>query len=516
MDKVVVINFGSQYTHLIARRIRELGVYSEIVNYDEAEKVLKDPTVKAVVLSGGPLSVDEEGAPKVGIDFIEELREKGIKILAICYSHQLLAYLYGSEILKGIEREFGPANFEVIRDSPLFSGIPKRFRVWMSHNDSVKEVPKGFIHTGRTENCRVASMESIDGKIFSLQFHPEVSHTQYGLKIFDNFLKIAGVRREWNLERIVEEKIREIRKKVKDDKVLIAASGGVDSTVAAYLIWKAIGDNIYLVFIDTGLLRENEREEVVSNLKELGFKNIIVVDAKDEFLSSLKGVKDPEEKRLIFSKVYVNVLRRAFNELNDKIGGFRYLAQGTIYPDRIETGKAQKKADRIKSHHNVILAHEFGLEIIEPLRDFYKDEVRKIGKILGISDKIIKRKPFPGPGLLVRVLGEITEEKLKIIRKAHKIVEEEAKKEPFYDELWQIFPVLLDSKSVGVMGDKRTYGYIVSIRAVLSEDGMTAEFAKLPWKFLERVAKRIINEIKEVNRVVYDITNKPPSTIEYE
>ncbi|MHA1664675.1 MAG: glutamine-hydrolyzing GMP synthase, partial [Candidatus Njordarchaeales archaeon] len=348
------------------------------------------------------------------------------------------------------------------------------------------------------------------------QFHPEVGHTQYGTRIFENFLRISRVRKDWNLEKIIDEKIGEIKQKVNESKVLIAASGGVDSTVAAYLIWKAIGDNIYLVFIDTGLMRDGEVDEVISNLRELNFRNIIVINAKDEFLRALRGVNDPEKKRLIFSKVYVNILKKTFKELNKKVGGFRYLAQGTIYPDRIETGIAQKEADKIKSHHNVILAHTLGLEIIEPLKLFYKDEVRKIGKMLGISDRIIKRKPFPGPGLLIRILGEITEDKLRIIKKAHKIIEEAVKEEQFYDKLWQIFPVLLDSKSVGVIGDRRTYGYIIAIRAVISDDGMTAEFAKLPWDFLERIATKIVNEIKEVSRVVYDITNKPPATIEYE
>ncbi|MCD6490995.1 MAG: glutamine-hydrolyzing GMP synthase [Candidatus Njordarchaeia archaeon] len=516
MDKVFVINFGSQYTHLIARRIRELGVYSEIINYDSVERILTDDSVKAVILSGGPRSVDEIDAPKLERDFIEQLRERNIKILAICYSHQLIAYLFSSEILKGIEREFGATNFEVIRDTPLFSGMPSKFRVWMSHNDSVKEVPKGFIHIGRTENCKIAAMESIDGRIFTLQFHPEVGHTQYGTRIFENFLRISRVRKDWNLEKIIDEKVEEIKQKVNESKVLIAASGGVDSTVAAYLIWKAIGDNIYLVFIDTGLMRDGEVDEVVSNLRDLNFRNIIVINAKDEFLRALRGVNDPEKKRLIFSKVYVNILKKTFKELNKKVGGFRYLAQGTIYPDRIETGIAQKEADKIKSHHNVILAHTLGLEIIEPLKLFYKDEVRKIGKMLGISDRIIKRKPFPGPGLLIRILGEITEDKLRIIKKAHRIIEEAVKEEQFYDKLWQIFPVLLDSKSVGVIGDRRTYGYIIAIRAVISDDGMTAEFAKLPWDFLERIATKIVNEIKEVSRVVYDITNKPPATIEYE
>ena len=515
MDKVVVINFGSQYTHLITTRIRELGVYSEIIQFDEANKVLHDDKVRAVILSGGPKSVLDLDSPKVTRELLENLITKKIKILGICYGHQLIAHLFDGNIEKGVG-EYGPVRFRVIRKSKLFKGLPREFTVWMSHSDHVTKVPKGFKVIGKTDNCEIAAMESEDEMIFGVQFHPEVIHTQFGKEILNNFLKLARVKREWNLKNVAERIIKEIKETVKNGKVVLAASGGVDSTVTAALIKKAIGkDNLFLVFINTGFLRDGEPEEVLNNLKKMNF-NVFYVDASEKFLKALKGISDPEEKRRIFAKIYAETLKEAIKELERRHGRIDFFAQGTIYPDKIESGVAQKMADRIKSHHNVVSPIPEGKKLLEPIASLYKYEVREIGKILGVPDNILKRKPFPGPGLLIRILGAVDEKKLQICRKVHKIVEEEAKKLKEYDELWQIFPVLLDSKSVGIKGDKRAYGYVVVIRAVKSIDGMTADIAELSWKWLREIATKITGEVPEVTRVVFDVTTKPPATIELE
>ncbi len=517
LEKLLIVDFGSQYTHLICRRVRELKVLAEIVPWDSiSETLFEKGDIRGIILSGGPRSIHEDNAPRLDSDILNYLVEHSIPILGICYGHQLLAHLFGGRVEKSEKREYGPAVLEVISDSLLLRGLPKRVRVWMSHGDLVTGLPKGFKVIGKTENCPIAAYESLDKLVFGVQFHPEVKHTEFGLKILDNFLDICGFRRNWVMKDIVERKIEEIRRIVGNSRVLLAASGGVDSTVAAKLIHKAIGDNLHLVFINTGFMREGEAEWVLSMLKRLGFKNVHYVDASQRFLRNLIGVAHPEEKRKIFSRIYAEALEETAKELEKKFGKFEFLAQGTIYPDRVESGATGKTTDKIKSHHNVVMPRISALKKLEPLADFYKDEVREIARILGIPKDVWGRHPFPGPGLLVRILGEVTKEKLEIAKKAHKIVEEEAKKWGVYDDLWQIFPVVLDSKAVGVKGDARSYEYIVAIRAVKSEDAMTAEFARLPWDFLEHVARRITNEIEGVNRVVYDITHKPPATIEFE
>jgi len=515
LEKLIIIDFGSQYTHLICRRIRELKVKAEIIPWYNASGLSPDG-VKGVIFSGGPMSVCDENSPKVDLSLIEMLRRKRIPILGICYGHQLLAYLLGGEVRRGKKKEYGPAYLEVINNGKLLRGLDKTERVWMSHGDKVTELPSDFILLGKTVNCPIVAYESKDSLIFGVQFHPEVRHTPKGKVILKNFLDACGFEYEWILENIIDNIIMNIVEQVGNSRVLMAASGGVDSTTAAFLIHKAIGDRLHLVFMNTGLLRHGEPQRVLSMLKNLGFKNVHYVDASNLFLNALKGVRDPEEKRRIFSEIYSRILKETVDELEKKYGKFKYIAQGTIYPDRVESGATGKSTDKIKSHHNVVMPKLFNRVILEPLADFYKDEVREIARILGIPKEVWSRHPFPGPGLLVRILGEITEEKLRIAREAHIIIEEELKNSKLLDKLWQIFPVVLDSKAVGVKGDSRSYEYIIAIRAVKSEDAMTAEFAKLPWELLEKLANRLVNEIDRVGRVVYDITHKPPATIEYE
>lgn len=515
-EKLLVIDFGSQYAHLICRRIRELKVRSELIPWDRFEKTHLDNNIKGLILSGGPRSIHEEDAPNLDSSIIHLAKERRIPILGICYGHQLLAHLLGGKVIRGKKREYGPATLNVYHNSKLLNGLPRKMRVWMSHGDLVTEVPKGFRVIGKTENCPIAAYESTDELFFGVQFHPEVRHTEHGIKILDNFLEICGFRRDWVISDVIQEKIKEIRDKVGDSLVLLAASGGVDSTVTGKLIHEAIGEKLHLIFINTGFMREGEERWVLNMLRDLEFNNIHYVDASEKFLKALIGVSNPEDKRRLFAKMYSDVLASKAKELEKRYGKFRFLAQGTIYPDRVESGATSSTTDKIKSHHNVVMPIISSLEKLEPLADFYKDEVRKIAKILGIPREVWSRHPFPGPGLLVRILGRVTENKLEIARKAHKIIEEEAKKWGIYDDLWQIFPVVLDSKAVGVKGDARSYEHIIAIRAVKSEDAMTAEFAKLPWEFLEHVARRITNEINGVNRVLYDITHKPPATIEFE
>ncbi len=509
------MDFGSQYSHLICRRVRELGVRSELVPWYKLDETSLD-NVKGVILSGGPMSVYDKDSPKISIDTINMLLRNRIPILGICYGHQLLAHLLGGKVERSDRKEYGPATLEVVKHGKLLRGLDKAEIVWMSHGDIVRKLPPGFILLGKTANCPIAAYESKDGLIYGIQFHPEVHHTRKGKLVLKNFLDICGFKYDWVLKDIINNIIKNISDRVGDNRVLIAVSGGVDSTTAAVLIHRAIGDKLHLVFMNTGLLRDGEVEWVLRMLRGLGFRNIHYVDASHLFLEALRGVRDPEEKRKIFSKIYSRVLREKVKELEEKYGEFKYIAQGTIYPDRVESGATSKTTDKIKSHHNVVMPKIFNHDILEPLAEFYKDEVRKIAKILGIPEKVWRRQPFPGPGLLVRILGEITDEKLRIAKEAHRIIEEEISKSEILQELWQVFPVVLDSKAVGVKGDSRSYDYIIAIRAVESEDAMTAEFAKLPWNLLEKIARRLVNEIDGVGRVVYDITHKPPATIEYE
>jgi GMP synthase (glutamine-hydrolysing) len=516
-ERVVVVDFGGQYAHLIARRIRELGFYAEVVPYD----TLKPEDVSsagAIVLSGGPSSVLEEGAPRLNPKLLERALKEDKPVLGICYGHQLLATALGGAVGKGAKGEYGSATLEVLADDPLFSGTPRIQKVWMSHRDYVEKLPPGSLVLARTEDCEIAAFRLAGAGVYGVQFHPEVKHTEYGARILENFLRgIAGLEPSWRPEDAVKNIIERVRAAYKGGNILVAASGGVDSTTAAYIVKLAVGSEpIHLVVIDTGLLREEEAERAVSTLRSLGFKHVHLVDASREFLGALKGVVDPEEKRRVIARVYFEVLERKAKELSAVHGEFRYLVQGTIYPDRIESGRAGRGSDRIKSHHNVTLPERLGLELIEPLADFYKDEVRRVAKALGLPEELVYQHPFPGPGLAVRVVGEVTEEKLRIVRRATSIVEEELRKAGLYRSLWQAFPVLLPVKTTGVKGDARSYEYAIALRAVVSEDAMTAEFAKLPWELLERIASRIANEVEGVNRVLYDVTNKPPATIEYE
>lgn len=515
MEKIVVFDFGSQYTHLIARRIRELKVYSEILPFDAPLENIKDRKVKGIILSGGPDSVYRPDAPKLRKEVGEWLLEGRIPVLGICYGHQLLAYLLGGRVERGEKGEYGRAEIEVVEKDELFKGLPARQVVWMSHGDWVSKVPAGAEVLARSEGIIAAF--KLD-KFYGVQFHPEVRHTQYGRAILNNFLfEICKCSGSWNIGDIVENIVQNIRREAPTGNVLMAVSGGVDSTTSACLIKKALGpERIHLVVIDTGFLREREAESAVDLYRKLGFKHVHLIDAREEFLSALKGIVDPEEERRIISQLYFKILDEKASELAEKFGEFKYLGQGTIYPDRVESGVTGKKTARIKTHHNVVYAHLSKLAKLEPLKDLYKDEVRKLAKLLGIPDEVVYRHPFPGPGLAIRIIGEVSEEKLEILRRVDKIVEEELRRAGVYRDLWQAFPVLLPVKTVGVMGDERTYKYAVAIRAVVSEDAMTAEFAKMPWGLLERIASRIVNEVREVNRVLYDITNKPPATIEFE
>ena len=508
--RVLVVDFGGQYTHLIARRCRELGVYSEIVEPEAAEMEIKAGDVGGVILSGGPRSVFERDSPSLDL---KPLLEKGIPILGICYGHQLLAKLLGGRLERGRFREYGRTLIRVLEHDDLLDGLPGTFNVWMSHGDTVVKPPPGFKVTSMSKGEIITSMSDEARKIYSTQFHPEVVHTEYGGKILENFLrKICGIEAWWNPGDRVKELIEEIRSQVgEDEKVICAVSGGVDSMTTATLVSKAVGDRLYSIFVDHGLMRKGERESVEKTLKKLGVKNLIVVDARKRFLEKLKGVSDPEEKRKIIGEEFIKV----FEEEASKIPGVKWLAQGTIYPDRIESGRASRQAALIKSHHNVgALPERMNLRLLEPLRDFYKDEVREIAKLLGIPDEIVKRHPFPGPGLAVRIIGEVTEEKLEICREANAIVEEELRRSGLYDKVWQGFAVVCSDKWVGVMGDERVEGYIVIVRIVESVDGMTADWHKIDHEILERISNRITREIPKVTMVAYAATSKPPSTIE--
>ncbi len=499
---IAVVDFGSQYSQLIARRVRECGVYSEISSCFIDK--LKTDNIEGIILSGGPGSVYE-----TDIESFRHFFEYGVPILGICYGMQLTAQIFGGRVQHTKCREYGPAEIKVEKNL-LFDGLPNRFKVWMSHGDSVVKLPTGAKIIASTDTTPIAGFQLKN--FYCVQFHPEVRHTQFGTRIINNFLfKICKAKKTWSMKRFIDEKIEEIRETIGDKKAICAISGGIDSTVAGVLTSKAIGRNFVGIFVDNGLLRHNERDEVERNLKKR--MNLIVVDARKRFLKKLKGVKDPEMKRKIIGNEFI----RVFEEEAKKIKGVEFLIQGTLYPDVIESGKGIGPSAVIKSHHNVGgLPEKMHLKIIEPLRMLFKDEVRKIARELRMPEGFIQRKPFPGPGLAVRIIGDITEKRLEILREADRILQEEAKKLNNYKDIWQIFAVLLPLGSVGVMGDKRTYENVCAIRAVYSEDGMTADWVRLPDAFLREVSRRITNEVKGINRVVYDITSKPPATIEWE
>ncbi|MCG7281333.1 glutamine-hydrolyzing GMP synthase [Chryseobacterium taklimakanense] len=505
---IIILDFGSQYNQLIGRRIREMEVYSEIVPFNTPldEILAKKPA--GIILSGGPSSVNAPDAHLVE----KELFDSGIPLLGICYGMQLTAHLLGGKVSKGVKGEYGKSELEIVRSNPLFTGVARKSTVWMSHFDEVEEVPEGFEISGRSGV--IAAMANEKKNIFAIQFHPEVTHTEEGAKMLENFvLNICKAEKNWKLTGYIDRTIADIREKVGDEKVILGLSGGVDSSVAAVLIHKAIGDQLQCIFVDTGLLRKDEGKKVMENYGEHFHMNIDMVDASERFLSKLKGVSDPEEKRKIIGKEFVAV----FDEESHKFEGAKFLAQGTIYPDVIESQSVKGPSAVIKSHHNVGgLPEEMKLQLLEPLRELFKDEVRKVGEELGIPHHLVYRHPFPGPGLGIRVLGEVDAEKVKILQEADDIFIQELYANKLYDKVSQAFVVLLPVKSVGVMGDERTYEYTAVVRSANTIDFMTATFSKLPWEFLENVSNRIINEVRGINRVAYDISSKPPATIEWE
>ena len=510
MEEILVIDFGSQYTQLIARRIREFNVYSEIIPCNAPFSEIKKRKPAGIILSGGPASVYENSAPSID----KEIFNLGIPILGICYGMQLITHLLGGKVSKAEKREYGKAILKIDDFSDLFSDVLSETVVWMSHADKITEMPQGFIRLAHTENSPYAAMAYREKKIYALQFHPEVIHTHEGKKILHNFVfKVCNCSPSWNMHSFVERQIEEIRKKVGKYKVVCALSGGVDSTVTAVLVHKAIGEALTCIFVDNGLLRAGEREKVEEMLRNNFHINLMVVDASERFLKRLKGVRDPEKKRKIIGAEFIKI----FEEEAKEIEGVKFLAQGTLYPDVIESVSFKGPSATIKSHHNVGgLLKRMKLKLIEPLRELFKDEVRELGRGLGIPDEILYRHPFPGPGLAIRCVGEINRERLEILRLADKIVLDEIKKSGWYKKVWQSFAVLLPVRTVGVMGDERTYENVIAIRAVHSVDGMTADWVRLPYELLEKLSNRIINEVKGVNRVVYDITSKPPGTIEWE
>ena len=511
-ETIIILDFGSQYSMLIARRIRECHVYCEILPSDTPWERIVTLNPKGFVLSGGPSSVYAPGAPLAP----NYVFEKGLPVLGICYGMQAIAHQLGGKVTPGEKREYGHSVLHMdMGECPLFEGLPPSTPVWMSHGDVVSELPAGFKALAYTENSRYAVIGN-DQNIFGLQFHPEVTHTPEGRRIIENFAyRICGCSGNWTPAQFITESVERIREQVKDGKVVCALSGGVDSAVTATLIHRAIGDNLVCFFINNGLLRREEPERVLNTFANNLKVRVVYVDATDRFLRRLRGVIDPEQKRRIVGEEFIHI----FEEEAAALGTVDFLAQGTVYPDVIESASSleHKASARIKSHHNVGgLPANMRLNLVEPLRYLFKDEVREVGLALGLPEEMIWRQPFPGPGLSIRVIGEVTKERLEILRSADWIVMHEIKKANLYGQLWQSFAVLTDVRSVGVMGDSRTYGYLIAVRAVTSTDAMTADWARLPYELLDRIADRIVNEVPHVNRVVYDVTSKPPATIEWE
>ena len=512
-DKILIIDFGSQYTQLIARRVRECQIYSEIHPYDIPVDRVKSLSPQGIILSGGPASVYQKDAPLCHPSILR----MGIPILGICYGMQLIAQLLGGEVTHSEKREYGKAKLSLDRNGKLFKGLGRKgdqLVVWMSHGDTVKTLPPGFHTIAHSRNTPFAVIEESQKRIYGLQFHPEVVHTQKGLDLIRNFLfHVCKCSRLWTLDSFLEQTSHDLKKRIETGKVICALSGGVDSTVVALLLHRVIGERLQCIFVNNGFLRKNEVSQVV-NLFRYHFKiPLNYVNAENSFLKLLEGVIDPEDKRKRIGKEFISV----FEKEAKKIGRVKYLAQGTLYPDVIESVSSKGPSATIKSHHNVGgLPEKMKLKLVEPLRELFKDEVRQLGKVLGLPDEIIKRQPFPGPGLAIRIIGEVNRERLDILRDADEIVMEEMGKRHFLKRVWQSFAVLLPVKTVGVMGDERTYENVIALRVVGSQDGMTADWVRLPYKILEHLSNRIINEVKGVNRVVYDISSKPPSTIEWE
>ncbi|MDD5438840.1 MAG: glutamine-hydrolyzing GMP synthase [Candidatus Omnitrophica bacterium] len=511
MPGIIIIDYGSQYNQLIARRVREHNVYSRIVpptvSYEDVLAMKPD----GVILSGGPSSVYRARYPTCD----RRILEGAFPVLGICYGMQLITKLYGGTVKKTARREYGRSKLVIDDRARLFEGIPGRIISWMSHGDYVFKMPPGFKALAHTDNTAFAAIRDTAGRIFGVQFHPEVAHTEYGSRIIANFLfAVCRARKTWTMKNFIREEIARIRRRIGDDRVVLGLSGGVDSSVVAALINKAVGKNLHCIFVDNGVMRKNEGSRVKELFERNLHMNLISVDASRQFLRALDGVTDPEKKRKIIGRIFV----RVFEKEARRIGGVKFLGQGTLYPDVIESMSAFGGPTAvIKSHHNVGgLPKKMGLTLIEPLRELFKDEVRLLGKELRLPKEILWRQPFPGPGLAIRVIGAVNKERLDILREADSILVEEMKKADLYYTIWQAFPVLLPIKSVGVMGDERTYEHVMAIRAVTSVDGMTADWAKLPYELLEKISSRIISEVRGINRVVFDISSKPPSTIEWE
>lgn len=508
-DLVLVIDFGGQYNQLIARRVREAGIYCEILPYTASLEKIKAKNPKAIIFTGGPNSVTEEGAPTID----DEIFNLNIPILGICYGMQLMAVKLGGSVKAGTKREYGKTSINIDnKSSKLTKDLDDKGQCWMSHTYYVDKMPEGFKMIMNSDHCPHGAMENEDKKLYAVQFHPEVNHTLFGQKLLENFLyNVADLKKTWTMASFAESKIKEIKEEVGNKKVICALSGGVDSSVAAVLVHKAIGKNLTCIFVDHGLMRKDEGDQVMETYGKAFDMNIIRVNAKDRFLGKLKGVSDPERKRKIIGEEFI----RVFEEEANKLGEIDYLVQGTIYPDVVESGTQTSAV--IKSHHNVGgLPEDIKFKLLEPLRELFKDEVRAVGEELGIPHHMVWRQPFPGPGLAIRVLGEVTEEKLELVREADAIFREEIAKAGLESEIWQYFACLPGIRSVGVMGDERTYQDAIALRAVTSKDAMTTDWAKIPYEVLDTVSRRIVNEVKGVNRIIYDITSKPPSTIEWE
>ncbi|QSX05407.1 glutamine-hydrolyzing GMP synthase [Sedimentibacter sp. zth1] len=509
---VIIVDFGAQYSQLIARRVRETNIYCEIVPYTYTIDKIKAKKPTGIILSGGPASVYEDNAPAID----KEIFNLGVPVLGICYGGQLIAHNFGGKVTKADSREYGRVELKTLTNDGLFKDIPQDSLIWMSHTDYIQECPEGFKITASSDTCPVCAMQNDEKQVYAVQFHPEVEHSEKGREILNNFLtNVCKLKADWNMGDFALETIEKIKNIVGDRKAICALSGGVDSSVAAVLVHKAIGKNLTCVFVDHGLLRKDEGDQVEEIFREQFDMNLIRVNAGEKFLGKLNGITEPEAKRKIIGEEFIRVFEEEKQKLREKEGDIHFLVQGTIYPDVVESGTAT--AATIKSHHNVGgLPEDVDFELLEPLRQLFKDEVRQVGREVGIPEDLVSRQPFPGPGLAIRCLGEITEEKLHIIREADFVFRDEIKKAGLQNSIWQYFACLPNVRSVGVMGDYRTYSHTIALRAVNSSDGMTSDWARIPYDVLEKVSNRIVNEVDNVNRIVYDITSKPPSTIEWE